>query len=323
MKPDNEPNATPESHISESHIRECHRPGIPEFLTDGHDPLDPNPWLALYLDNSIPIDETVKQAWLDDSSTWSRQFLLPVVRPLARLTIIAIQLLKIVIPNKFTSSAVLHRFLAWGLRKWVTPTGNWLILRHFHLGAEILDFVRRNAGDVSVPPLYDMRVSELDQIRDHIFLRHDLNLFNFVIYLNQALRDQERELEAVAQPDFEGITDGPLSIERMPNKWSNFLDLATAIELFTPLYQLFLTDNDFWRATNSLQLDETIAIYTSRILNDPSPAVLVNNRHPMAPMTTLRAGARLVLHGLNTEMLHALLVKLKREQAKAMSSQSA
>jgi hypothetical protein len=43
--------------------------------------------------------------------------------------------------------------------------------------------------------------------------------------------------------------------------------------------------------------------------------VLVNNKHPLVPMSTLRAGYRLVLHGLSTEMLHALLMDLKQQQA--------
>lgn len=296
-----------------------HTPKAPAFLSQAHDPDDPNPWLALYLDASVPIDDGVKQAWLEDSSTRSRQFLLPVLRPLARLTIIFIQLIKMLIPNQFTSSAMLHRLLSWGLRTWVTPTGNWLILRHFQLGAEILDFIRRNAGDVSIPALHDMRISDLDQVRDHVFLRHDLNLYNFVIYLNRSLHEQRRTLSARDEPDFEGISDGPLAIEAMPDRWTNFLDLASAIELFTPIYQLFLTDNDFWRATNSLQFDEPIAIYVAQILGNPQPAILVNNRHPMAPLSTLRAGARLVLHGLNTEMLHSMLVELKHEQASRLS----
>ena len=113
--------------------------------------------------------------------------------------------------------------------------------------------------------------------------------------------------------DFSAITDGPLPLQAMPDRWTNLVDLNTAIELYTPIYQLFLTDHDFWRACNSLQLDETIAIYVSKLLGDPTPVLLVNNRHPLIPMSTLRAGYRLVLHGLATEMLHAYLVRRKRE----------
>lgn len=100
----------------------------------------------------------------------------------------------------------------------------------------------------------------------------------------------------------------------MPQSRLNFLDLQSAIELFTPLYQLMLTDNDFWRAANSLQLDETIGIYAAKLLGAPQHLILVNNSHPLVPMSTLRAGYRLVLHGLSTEMLHSLLMEMKAAQ---------
>ena len=86
---------------------------------------------------------------------------------------------------------------------------------------------------------------------------------------------------------------------------------ACSIQLFTPFYQLFLTSNDFVRASNSLQLDETVAIYTSQILNTPGHLGLVNNKHPMVPVTTYSAAHRLVLHGLAAETLHEVLVKMK------------
>lgn len=287
---------------------------MPDFLKQAHDPRDPNPWLAVYLDGSIPIADGVKIAWLEDASSKSRQFLLPLMRPIARAVIVLVQIVKIFLPTAFTSSRVLHHILAWSLKTFVSPNANWLILRHFHLGAEIQQFIGMNIEGVTIPPLNDMRLHSLDQIKNDAFLKHDLNLFNFVIYLNRQLREQQCELEAPAVLDFSAITDGPLPIDAMPDRWTNFIDLHTAIELFTPVYQLFLTDNDFWRATNSLQLDETIAIYASKILGNPMPMLLVNNGHPMIALSTLRAGFRLVLHGLATEMLHALLVQLKRQQ---------
>lgn len=288
---------------------------LPPFLEAAHDPRDPNPWLAIYLDRSIPISEEVKLAWLEDCSSRSRQFLLPVARPFARAMIIVIQVVKLVLPTAFTSSRLLHRLLAWALASWVSPNANWLILRHFNLGAELLEFIGRNVPGVRIPPLNDMHLTKLEQVRDDAFLKHDLNVFNFIIYLNRQLIDQGRSVEAARDLDFSCITDGALPIEPMPDGRTNFVDLHTAIELFTPVYQIFLTDNDFWRATNSLQLDETIALYVSRLLGDPTPLLLLNNKHPMISMSTLRAGYRLVLHGLATEMLHAFLVAKKREQA--------
>jgi hypothetical protein len=62
-------------------------------------------------------------------------------------------------------------------------------------------------------------------------------------------------------------------------------------------------------------LDETIGIYAATILAAPEHLVLVNNKHPLVPLSTLRAGHRLVIHGLSTEMLHSLLMRFKQAQA--------
>lgn len=283
----------------------------PEFLKQEHDPADPNPWLALYLDRSTPLPDAVKEAWLADSSCGSRQYLLPFLRPLARAFIILIQVIKTFLPRKWSHSKLLHRILAWGLEHFVSPEANWLILRHFHLGAQILAFIARNAPvQVSTTPLEPMCIADL---KDELFVKHDLNLFNFVIRLNGALREAGVEMHAPDNVDFSMIHDPGLRLEDMPQRKRNLLDLQSAIELFTPLYQLMLTDNDFWRAANSLQLDETIGIYAAQILGAPQHLILVNNKHPLVPMSTLRAGYRLVLHGLSTEMLHSLLMQMKAE----------
>jgi hypothetical protein len=225
-----------------------------------------------------------------------------------------LQLWKTLVPRAFTSSRLLHRLIHRGLRTFVTPEANHLILRHFHIGSELLAFVARNAP-VAVPtsPLRPQRLSDLE--RDEVFLNHDLNLFNFVIRLNQALRAEGRELLAPDTVDFQDITDGPFPIEPLPSGWLNVVDVQTAIEVYTPLYQLFLSDSDFWRATNSLQLDETIGIYAARILRSPEHLVLLNNKHPLVPLVTHGAGLRLMLHGLSAEALHALLRQGKRRAA--------
>ncbi|NMG71684.1 DUF6999 family protein [Parazoarcus communis] len=287
----------------------------PDFLTHPHDPRDPSPWLALYLDQSTPLDDTVKAAWLKDSSSRSRQFVLPFVRPLARTLIVLIQIVKLLLPKRWAASRALHYLLAESMKRFVSPEANWLVLRHFTLGAQILEFIARNSPiPVETSPITPVA---LDELKDELFLKHDLNLFNFVIRLNQALRDHGRQLETVSEPDFSMITEPAVRLDAMPDKALNFMDLQTAIECFTPIYQLFLTDNDFWRATNSLQLDETIGIYAATILGAPQHLILLNNKHPLVPMSTLRAGYRLVLHGLSTEMLHALLMRMKAAQAGA------
>lgn len=282
-----------------------------------HDRDDPNPFLAIYLDQSIPFNEEAKAAYLKDCSSRSRQFLLPLLRPLARLMIILLQIYKIIVPKAFTSSRLLHRVLYWGMKTFVSPAANFMILRHFYLGSEVLQFIRDNVPGVDVK-MNPLKPTNLEPVKDDLFLIHDLNLYNFVINLNKELRDKGIEVTKQDPLNFDAITSTPLPIEPMPKRWTNFMDLTTAIECFTPVYQMFLSDNDFWRATNSLQLDETIGILASKVVGSNDRLALINNKHPMVPLTTLRAGFRLVLHGLATEQLHALLVELKNKQELAV-----
>ena len=56
------------------------------FDAGTHDPRDPNPWLALYLDTSIPINDTTKQALMRDNDSRSARYLLPLISIWSKLT---------------------------------------------------------------------------------------------------------------------------------------------------------------------------------------------------------------------------------------------
>jgi hypothetical protein len=247
-------------------------------------------------------------------SSRSRQYFLPLVRPFARLAIALIQVLKIFTPRFMASSWLLHRMIYWGLRLFVSPDSNTLILRHMHCGTEILQFIKDNVRGAEVVGR-PLRPTKLADVKDDLFLNHDLNLFNFIIELNKDIQKKGLKLEAPARPDFSAITDGDFGIEVMPDGPLNLVDLETAIEIYTPLYQLLLSDGDFWRASHSLQFDETIAMYICALMGNPHQLAMVTNRHPLIPLSTLRSGFRLVLHGLSAETLHAMLVRCKRAQA--------
>ena len=147
---------------------------------------------------------------------------------------------------------------------------------------------------------------------------------NFVIRFNNQLREKNIVISGKRPLDLSMISADQFNHIEFPNRWTNILDLRSAIELFTPFYQLFLTSNDFIRASNSLQLDETIGIYTAQILNTPAHLGLVNNKHPMVPETTYSAAYRLVLHGLAAETLHRILANMKlRNQADGIITPSA
>jgi len=284
-----------------------------------YDPRDPDPWLALMLDRSLPFTPHAKAALIRDQASSSRQFLLPIVRPFARIAIVLAQLVHTVSPRWPHAPRLLHRSIAFGMRHFLTPDANRLILRHFHLGAQILRFISDNATPGFHPALEPMTPRTIDDVKDNLFLKHDLNIFNFLIQLNQEMDRRGAELGRVERVDFSAITDD-IAIDPLPNGRLNVIDLQTAIELYTPAYALLLTDRDFWRASNSLQLDETVGLYAARLTGEEKHLAMISNRHPLVPHSTLRAGFRLMLHGLSTEVLHGFLSELKAKAASASAT---
>lgn len=284
------------------------------FGAETHNPRDPNPWLAMYLDSSIPFSNEAKKALMRDNDSKSAKYLLPIIVVWSKVLMFFIHIIKFFFPKLINSSKLLHRILAWGLKNFVSPDANLLIFRHFHIGSEILQFIAANTEGVSVPTS-PLKPNNFNDVKDDLFLKHDLNLYNFIINLNNQLIEKGIEFRGKETLDLNMITSKKFNIIDFPRKKRNILDLRSAIELFTPFYQFFLTSNDFVRATNSLQLDETIAIYSSKILKSPAHLGLINNRHPMVPINTYGASYRLVLHGLAAETLHAILVEMKESRA--------
>ncbi|MDX9999277.1 MAG: hypothetical protein WCY15_11995 [Phenylobacterium sp.] len=279
-----------------------------------YDPKDPDPWLALYLDQSLPIAPEAKTALLMGNRSWSRRWMFNIIRPAVFAFFILVKIVRGISPHHPNLNGFLHRLIHWGLRTFCTPEANTLILRHFHIGTELLAFIKANAGPVEVETV-PLRPRTLKELEDNVFLQHDLNVFNFIIQLNASLRAQGRDLEPVERPDFSMISDEPFELGPLPKGPLNFVDVQTAIEVYTPLYALCLPRSDFIRASNSLQLDETVAIYIAKILGSDYHLAFMKNGHPLVPLSTLQAGYRLMMHGLDCEGLHGWLRLLKHRQA--------
>ncbi|WP_312780943.1 DUF6999 family protein [Brevundimonas sp.] len=279
------------------------------------DPKDPDPWMALYLDHSLPIDDGAKRDLLLGARSRSRRWLFPVARPLVFLFFCLVKVLRVISPKYPNLNGLLHKTIHWGLRTFVTPEGNRVILRHFHVGSELTAFVRENAGVGDKVTKWPLTPTRLQDIEPDLFLQHDLNIFNFVIEMNTVLRAEGRELMPPQRIDFSMISDEFPPFEEFPRKWHNFVDVQTAVEFYTPIYALMLPRDDFVRASSSLQLDEVMAIYIARILGTSYHMAFVKNGHPLVALSTLQAGYRLMMHGLDSEAMHGWLRVMKARQA--------
>lgn len=289
-------------------------PWPPDFDPTRIDPNDPDPWTTLYVDQGLWLDPEAKAALVRNMRSWSRRTILPIMRPVARGFVVLNTLIRLALPRTLARPVLLHRILVWGLRTFVRRDANFLVLRHFHLGSEILAFIAANVPGFR-PTTQPLRPRSVDELMPDVFLRHDINIYRFITELNAHLAASGRELLPPERLDFSAITDGPMDIEPAVAGTANGIDLNSAVEAYTPIYQLLLSNADFWRAANSLQLDEIIGIYVARILGNPYNLAFMLNRHPLIPQSTLQAGHRLMLHGLVTEQLHGYLRQLKRAQA--------
>lgn len=289
--------------------------GADPFDPTFFNPKDPDPWMALYLDHSLPIDDGAKRALLMGARSWSRRWLFPVARPLVLLFFCLVKVLRAVSPKHPNLNGLLHRTIHWGLRTFATPEANTVILRHFHVGSELTAFVRENSGVADRVTKWPLTPTRLKDLEADIFLQHDLNIFNFIIELNAALRAGGRDLTPPAEIDFSMISDAFPPFEEFPRGPLNRIDVQTAVEFYTPIYALMLPRDDFVRASNSLQLDEVMAIYIGRILGTDYHMSFVKNGHPLVALSTLQAGYRLMMHGLDSEAMHGWLRVLKHRQA--------
>jgi Family of unknown function (DUF6999) len=73
-----------------------------------------------------------------------------VVRPLARLSIVLVQLVRIVVPNRLTSSRPLHALIVWGMKNFVQSDANYLILRHLMSAARSCVFSPTTFPDIAI-----------------------------------------------------------------------------------------------------------------------------------------------------------------------------
>ena len=190
-------------------------------LETQHDPRDPNPWLAMYMDSSIPINTLTKQALMRDNDSKAARYLQPIFTFFSKVSMFFIHILKFFIPRLFNSSRILHKILAWGLKNFVSPDANLLIFRHFHVGSEILEFIAANIDgiDVKTSPL---KPNNFEDVKDDLFLNHDLNLYNFIIRLNGQLKEHNITIKEKDELNLEMISLDQFDHISFPSRWTNF-----------------------------------------------------------------------------------------------------
>ncbi|WP_100444767.1 DUF6999 family protein [Glycomyces xiaoerkulensis] len=265
---------------------------------------DPSLWDAVEADPAMPLDPRVARQIVDDQRRWTRTWLYPIARPISRIAVVLIVMSKRLFPIRWTAHAVMDRLCLWFLRRFVSPHAVELLVRHFVIETNLLNFIVRNAEAPGLRPV-SLRPTDLAGLGDRAVIEHDINVYDVLAALGPGpVRPRE--------PDLSGLDVPPLDPEPHRRRLIN-LDIQTALCLMNLPFALCLTPEEYRRAVHSMRFDDSILSILADLTGDPTflrwqtgdPAVRVDSNTDV-PAAVYR-------HAVVCEYAHAHLARLAED----------
>src|ERR1700733_3386290 len=133
----------------------------------------PSLWEIMAVDPSIPVDQATMRLVIRDQRSRSRTLLYPWVRILSRVAVTLIAGGKRLCPVPSSPHATMDKLCLWFLRRFVSPDAVTLLIRHFIVETDLLNFCVRNAAMPGAPEIA-LRPSTLAGLGDRAVIEHDL-----------------------------------------------------------------------------------------------------------------------------------------------------
>src|SRR5262245_47065077 len=130
-------------------------------------------WAQILTDPTVPIDAATRRQIVSDQQRWTRRWLYPVARVVSRVAVALIRVLKAFVP--FRAHHTMDRLCVWFLHRFVSPTAGSLLVRHFLVETNLLNFLVRNTG-VAMSEV-KLRPTSVRQLGDRAVIQHDLNVY--------------------------------------------------------------------------------------------------------------------------------------------------
>ena len=168
-------------------------------------------WEVMAADPSIPMDRATLRLVISDQRRPSRALLYPWIRVLSRVTVTVIVTGKRICPVRFSAHATMDRMCLWFLRRFVSPTAVTLLIRHFIVETNLLNFCVRNAR-LPARAAVGLRPVALSDLGNRAVIEHDLNVYRVLSALGRA-----------------GVPARPPAWQHWPSRWpSHWGDLDSA-----------------------------------------------------------------------------------------------
>ena len=168
---------------------------MPEFVRS-----DPSMWEAIYADPSVPLDRALVRQIIDDQRRLSRRWLYPIARVVSRILVALISIVKRVLPFRWMPLHTMDTLCVWFLRRFVSPDAVELLIRHFVVETNLVNFIIRNTP-VAMEPV-TLRPETIAGLGDQAVVEHDVNVYDVLIALDDVTltRRGDARLHAARHP---------------------------------------------------------------------------------------------------------------------------
>jgi len=277
-------------------------------------------WDVMAADPSIPMDSATLRLVIRDQRRWSRAVLYPWIRVLSRVAVTLIVVVKRACPVRFSAHATMDRMCLWFLRRFVSPDAVTLLIRHFIIETNLLNFCLRNgqcvpgpSGDVALRP------TTLAGLGNRAVIEHDLNVYRVLFDLGRRSgrggpgTPGGTDLDHSTSLDFSMLAIPPIDPEPRTRRLLG-LDIQTALCLMNIPFAACLTPAEYRRAVHSLRLDASLLTILTTLTGDTTflswrPASL-----PVRVDSNVDVPARVYEHAVICEYAHARLLQLADRQ---------
>jgi hypothetical protein len=266
---------------------------------------EPRVWDLMLVDPSVAMDPDTLRLVVWDQRRASRAYVYPWLRILSRIAVTCIVIGKRLLPLQFRWHATMDRLCVWFLRRFVAPDAVSLLIRHFIVETDLLNFVVRNAG---VPGLaeVELRPTALSGLDNRAVIEHDLNVYRVLLKVGASGPPAQR---AVAELDF-SMLDVPVPDPEAETRRLMNLDIQTALCLMNIPFALCLTSSEYRRAVHSLSLDTSLLSVLAALTGDPVFLGWRNDVRPLRVDSNIDVPLTVYEHAVLCEYAHARLRKL-------------
>lgn len=262
-------------------------------------------WTEMLVDPTVPMDRETRRMVVGDQQHWTRRWLYPFARVFSRVAVAAIRVLKAVFP--FRAHRTMDWLCVWFLHRFVSPVAGQLLVRHFLIETNLLNFLVRNTAIPGLPEV-TLRPTSLRDLGDRAVIKHDLNVYDILIALGVSRWTRPEKL------DFSMLGIEPIDPGRSVRRWSN-LDIQTALCLMNIPFALCLTRDEYRTAVHSLRLDESILALLADLTGDETflrwrPGTLI-----VRADSSLDVPRAVYEHAVICEYAHAHLLRIANSSA--------